>query len=485
MFPSLELNDLIILLPEILIALSALILLIAGVFSSSEKSFFTLMYGSLISCLLSLFLILFFRKTGNVFGDMLISNDFTIFCKSVIMAGSVFSIVIFIGFYKDNPKYKVQEFSPVFMLSLLGILLLVSANDLMSLYISIELQSLAFYILASFNAGDSRSSEAGLKYFITGSVASGLMLYGISFIYGFSGTTSFSVLLHLYNSTGFSTGVYIGLAIILAGLCFKISAAPFHMWTPDVYEGSPAPVTAFFAIVPKISTIAVICRLLIYPFGDSISEWQQIIVVVSVASMFISCLGAIRQVNIKRLLAYSSIGHTGYMLTGLVAYDSGGLEAILFYLVIYMVMSAGIFASIIMVRNKNGTSDEITTFSNLSLNKPFLSLLISALLLSMAGIPPFAGFFSKFFVFEALVSKGMYYLAIAGVISSIISAFYYIRIIKIMYFDEVFIPINNELRFELKVVALIAALFSSFLLFSPFIDSILSFSKLAALSILN
>lgn len=485
MITNFQLNNILILLPEILVILSALVLVVLGVFFKQEKSFFSLMLLALISCVVTFFVILFYQKTGYVFGKMLVNNSFTIFCKELVLIGAICSIILSIGFYKDQRKYIVQEFPSILMFSLAGIMLLVSANDLISLYMSIELQSLAFYVLASINSKEMRSSEAGLKYFITGSVASGLLLYGISFIYGFTGSISFHDLLDLYHSKGFSSGVYIGLSVMLAGLCFKISAVPFHMWTPDVYQGAPTPVTAFFAIVPKVSFIAIICRFLMYPFGNSVLHWQQIIIFASIASMIVSALGALRQIDIKRLLAYSSIGHVGYMLSALAIADVKGIHAILFYLVVYVTMNAGLFACIMMIRNKNGTSTEITTFSGLANNKPFLSLSITILLLSMAGVPPFAGFFAKVFIFNTVIGNGLYYLAIIGVLSSVISVFYYLRIIKIMYFDEVTVPINRELRVELKFIAFLAVIFNTVFFISPVLKLVMNLSRVAVSGIFN
>jgi len=317
----------------------------------------------------------------------------------------------------------------------LGMMLMISANNFMSLYLGLELQSLALYVLAASQRDSGRATEAGLKYFVLGSLASGMLLYGASLVYGFSGTTGFDALAKALAVEA-PVGVTVGMVFILAGIAFKISAAPFHMWAPDVYEGAPTPVTAFFAVAPKIAAFALLLRVLTGPFGSMVEQWSQVIVFISVASMVVGGFAAIVQTNIKRLMAYSSIGHVGYALIGLAAGGPDGVRSVLIYLAIYLAMNAGAFAIILSMRQKERSLEGIEDLAGLSKTHPMMALSLAIFMWSMAGIPPFAGFWSKWMVFSAAIDKGMIALSIIGVLTSVVSAFYYLRVIKVMYFDE-------------------------------------------------
>jgi len=323
------------------------------------------------------------------------------------------------------------------LFALVGMLFMVSANDLMSLYMGMELSSLALYVLASFNRDSLKSTEAGIKYFVLGALASGLFLFGASLVYGFSGTTNFNLLAEAITSQPqASPGLLTGFVLIAVAFCFKVSAAPFHMWTPDVYEGAPTPVTAYFSIVPKIAALALLARLLCDPFHAMHAAWQQIIIVASLASMLVGAFGALGQKNIKRLLAYSSIGHVGYLLAGLATGTVSGVAAVLLYLSLYLLMSAGAFACIMMMKKNNEYVEEIYDLSGLSRTHPRMAFALALFMFSMAGIPPLAGFFGKMYIFLATLESGLFALAIIGGLASVVACFYYLKVVKVMYFDE-------------------------------------------------
>jgi NADH-quinone oxidoreductase subunit N len=314
---------------------------------------------------------------------------------------------------------------------------MISANDLIALYVGLELQSLSLYVIAAMKRDQLRSTEAGLKYFVLGALSSGLLLYGCSLIYGFAGTTSFESLADQLGVVEEAPiGLIVGLVFLSAGLAFKVSAVPFHMWTPDVYEGAPTPVTAFFAVAPKIAAMALLLRVMLGPFGDLVEEWRQIVWAISVGSMVLGALAAIAQTNIKRLMAYSSIGHVGYALMGLAAGTEQGAGAVMLYLAIYLVMNVGTFACILSMKVNDRMVENISDLAGLSKARPGMAFAMMLFMFSLAGIPPLAGFFGKFFVFAAAIDQGLIYLAIIGALASVISAFYYLRIIKVMYFDE-------------------------------------------------
>jgi NADH-quinone oxidoreductase subunit N len=353
-------------------------------------------------------------------------------------------------------------------------MMMVSANDLIALYMGIELQSLALYVIASFQRDSLRSTEAGLKYFVLGALSSGMLLYGCSLIYGFTGATGFTAIAAaIQGQEHAGIGLIVGIVFLCAGLAFKVSAVPFHMWTPDVYEGAPTPVTAFFAVAPKIAGLALFMRALIVPFLAISDDWQQIIVVISVASMLLGAFAAIWQDNIKRLMAYSSIGHVGYALIGLAAGSAEGVRGVLVYLVIYMAMNVGTFACILSMRRRSGMVEGISDLAGLSKRNPLMALALAVFMFSMAGIPPLGGFFGKFYIFIAAVNAELYTLAVIGVLASVVGAFYYLRIIKVMYFDEPGEPFESPMSVELRAIIGVCGVFVTFFAFytAPFIAS--------------
>jgi NADH-quinone oxidoreductase subunit N len=349
-----------------------------------------------------------------------------------------------------------------------GMMMMIAANDLIALYLGLELQSLALYVLASFARDSVRSTEAGLKYFVLGAVASGMLLYGASLVYGFAGTTNFDSLAKLFaDSDNPGIGLITGIVFISVGLAFKISAVPFHMWTPDVYEGSPTPVTAFFSVAPKTAALVLFVRVMVEPFGGLLVEWRQIIWAIAVASMLLGAIAAINQKNIKRLMAYSSIGHVGYALIGLAAGSAAGVRGILIYMAIYLFMNIGTFAVILCMRRQGKLVEGIDDLAGLSRTHPALALALAIFMFSMAGIPPLAGFFAKLYVFLAAIDAGLYTLAVIGVVTSVVGAFYYLRIVKLMYFDEPKGEFDRPFGGEVQAVMLVAALVIMFFFVWP------------------
>lgn len=462
--------DLVHTLPECALLVGTLMLLAVFIWKKEASAPLLL---STASAYLGVILVLVLCEKGSggtLWNGMLVVNGFTQFVKSLIVLGAMLCLFMAIGFYRRYHLYLQGEFALIVLFAVLGMLLMVSAHDLMALYVGMELQSLALYILAAMHRQSLKSTEAGLKYFVLGALSSGMFLYGCSLIYGFSGTTQFSVLATLYaQGNSMPLGALVGLVCIIAGLCFKIAAVPFHMWAPDVYEGAPLPVTTFFAVAPKVAAVAVFIRLVMVPFAGIVTEWQQVIMFVSAISMVIGALGAMRQVNIKRLMAYSSIGHIGYVLIGLATGSHEGIQAILVYLFVYITMTLGMFACIMMVKSKDHINEDIYALAGLAKTRPLMAVTIAILMFSMAGIPPFAGFFGKFFIFLAAIKQGMYTLAVIGVLSSVLAAFYYIRIIKIMYFDEATVSFDKDVDIEMRLVAGTAAILNLlfFAVFTP------------------
>jgi NADH-quinone oxidoreductase subunit N len=345
---------------------------------------------------------------------------------------------------------------------------MVSANDLITLYVGLELQNLALYVVASFNRESVRSSEAGLKYFVLGALSSGMLLYGASLIYGFAGTTAFDDIAKLLTgSARIETGILIGLVFVVVGLAFKVSAVPFHMWTPDVYEGAPTPVSAFFAVAPKLAALALFIRFMIAPFGPLIAEWRQVIVFLSIASMLLGAIAAVAQQNIKRLMAYSSISHVGYALIGLAAGTADGIRGVLVYLAIYLVMTIGSWAVILCMCRRGRMLEGISDLGGLSQSQPGLALALAIFMFALSGIPPTAGFFAKFYVFLAAVNAQLTGLAVIGVVTSVISAFYYLRVVKVMYFDEPVGAFDRPISAELKGVLFVTAVGTLFFFLIP------------------
>ena len=369
----------------------------------------------------------------SIYLNSYVIDEFSSLFKIMIFIGSIVTLVMFVS-SREDLHINLYEFPILILFSTLGMMVMVSANDLLAMFIGLELQSLSLYVLAALNRNSLLSSEAGIKYFILGALSSGLLLFGISYIYGFSGNTNFNLIAVNYNSE--SLGLLIGIVFVLAGLAFKVSAVPFHMWTPDVYQGAPTPITAFFALAPKIAAMGLLVRFLFNSFGELYLDWQQIIFFISIASMILAAFAAIAQTNIKRLMAYSSIGHIGYALIGVACVSSEGLRSLLIYLMIYLVMNVSVFTVILSLKRNDAYFENISDLSGMYKNHPFTTILVALMMFSLAGIPPLAGFFGKFYIFVAALESNMVFLAVVGIIASVISAFYYLRIVKIMYFDE-------------------------------------------------
>ena len=454
-------------LPEIVLAGCGLAILVFGVVQKKE-SFATCTALVLAAFAITAFLVL---RTGDTaaYSGLFVADSFATYAKMLILGGSALSVILSLDF---NKRVGIGRFEfPVLMLfSTVGMMVMASASSLMSLYLGLELQSLAIYVLCAFARDDVRSSEAGLKYFVLSALASGLLLYGISLTYGFSGSMDFGRLAQaITDPTGVSTGLVVGIAFVVAGLAFKLSAVPFHMWTPDVYEGAPTPVTAFMSTAPKVAPFVVLLRVMIGPFGHVFVQWQPIIYVVAIGSMILGSFAAIGQSNIKRLMAYSSIGHMGYALIGLAAGTEAGVRGVLIYLLTYIVMSAGAFACIIAMRRNGKQVERITDLGGLAKTDLPLAALLAIFMFSMAGIPPFAGFFGKLYIFLAAVNSGMWFLAILGVLTSVVGCFYYLRIIKVMFFDNAE-PAFDKRSASVSFVAIASGAFTVLFLFglAPF-----------------
>ncbi|MBP5855531.1 NADH-quinone oxidoreductase subunit NuoN [Marivibrio halodurans] len=424
-------------LPEIFLAIAVMGLMMVGVFVKPDRAL-PLVSALAIAVLLVAGALIAAGGGGYqlAFGDLFVVDRFAVFMKLLVIAGSVLAIIMSEGFIRREGMDRF-EYPVLICLATLGMLMMVSANDLIALYIGLELQSLSLYVTASLQRDRLRSTEAGLKYFVLGALSSGMLLYGASLIYGFGGTTEFGALAaHFGELESVPVGVITGIVFLVAGLAFKVSAVPFHMWTPDVYEGAPTPVTAFFAVAPKIAAMALLLRVMMGPFGGMVGEWFQIIWFVSAASMVLGAFAAIPQTNIKRLMAYSSIGHVGYALIGLAAGTEEGVTGILIYMAIYLVMNVGTFACILSMKVKGRMVEQISDLAGLAKTKPAMAAALLIFMFSMAGIPPMAGFFGKLYVFRAAINAELYTLAVIGALASVVSAFYYLRIVKVMYFDE-------------------------------------------------
>ncbi|MBI3508012.1 MAG: NADH-quinone oxidoreductase subunit NuoN [Proteobacteria bacterium] len=422
--------------PEIFLACAGLFLLMFGVFGG-EKSTRTVSWLAIASLLVATALIGTPEGGRGVgFSGLFVSDGYSSFAKALVFLATAASLLISLEF-NEREGFARFEYPVLMVFAALGMAMMVSANDLISLYMGLELQSLSLYVLAAIRRDSIRATEAGLKYFVLGALSSGLLLYGASLIYGFSGTTNFDTLAATMIDQAGATpiGVIFGIVFVSAALAFKISAAPFHMWTPDVYEGAPTPVTAFFAAAPKVAAIALFARVLVGPFGPLVHDWQQIVVFIAIASMAIGAFAAIAQTNIKRLMAYSSIGHVGYALVGLAAGDEAGVLGVLVYMAIYLAMNLTAFAAILCMKRDGKMVESISDLSGLARTQPLVAAAMAISMFSMAGIPPLAGFFGKLYVFLAAVSAGLYSLAVIGVLASVVSAFYYLRIVKVMYFD--------------------------------------------------
>ncbi len=426
-------------LPEIVLGVSGLLILAGGVIPKKD-TFFPVSMAVIGALVLTAALVLG-QGEGTAFMGQYVSDGFSRFTKVLILLGAALALVLALDF---NTKAGLDrfEYAVLMLFAAQGMLVMVSANDLMSLYIGLELLSLSLYVIAAFDRDNPRSAEAGLKYFVLGALASGLLLYGSSLVYGFAGTTNFDRLADALSSGQVGMGLIIGLVFVLAGLCFKISAVPFHMWTPDVYEGAPTPVTAFFATAPKIAAIALLMRVLAGPFGDLSAQWQQVIWFAAAGSMLLGAFAALTQKNIKRLMAYSSIGHVGYALMGLAVATDGGFRGVLVYMAIYLVMNLGTFAVLVAMRRNGKSLEQVDDLAGLGRTDPQMALWMAIFMFSMAGVPPMAGFFGKLYVFLAAVQEGFWVLALIGVFTSVVGSYYYLRIIKVMYFDAAAEPLD-------------------------------------------
>ena len=421
-------------LPEIFISLSIMFLLVLGVFKkdSSKITFNISLLVLLIASIITLNETFSINRV-TLFNNSVVIDHMSSLMKIITLIGAFLVLVISSAYLKSFKIFKI-EYPVLILSSVLGMMVMISSNDLMVFYMGLELQSLALYVLATFNRDQLKSSEAGLKYFVLSALSSGLLLYGCSLIYGFSGSTNFNIISSQLNSNEYV--LTFGIVFILVGLAFKISAVPFHMWAPDVYEGSPTSVTLFFTMVPKIAALTVFIRFLYVPFLNLIDQWQMIIIFLSIASMLFGAIAAIGQTNIKRLVAYSSIGHIGYTLAGLATGSNEGIQSSIIYISIYVIMNLALFSCLLMLKRNDQYYEDIDDLSGLSKNHPLLSLSLLVILFSLAGIPPLAGFFAKFYIFKAVIEQSMYFLAIVGLLSTVIAAFYYLRIIKIIYFDK-------------------------------------------------
>ncbi|MBX6320691.1 MAG: NADH-quinone oxidoreductase subunit NuoN [Rhodospirillaceae bacterium] len=446
-------------LPEIVLIAAGLALLMLGVFRRDNPTRLVA-WLSVAALTVAGVLVLAGPAEGEAaFGGLFVVDRFAVFLKVLVLAGSALSIIMALDFVEREHMSRF-EFPILMVFATLGMLMMLSANDLIALYIGLELQNLALYVVASFQRDSLRSTEAGLKYFVLSALSSGLLLYGASMIYGFVGSTGFVAIASAMSAAepGPSIGVIIGLVFLAAGLAFKISAVPFHMWTPDVYEGAPTPVTAFFSVAPKVAALGLFIRVLVGPFGSQTAQWQQIVMFISVASMLLGAFAAINQTNFKRLMAYSSIGHIGYALIGLTPGTPLGVRSVLIYMAIYIFMNLGTFAVILCMRQRGRMVEGIYDLAGYSKTHPGMAAALAALMFSMAGIPPLAGFFAKLFVFQAAVNAGLFWLAVVGVVTSVVSAFYYLRIVKIMYFDEAKEAFDTPMSWEVRAVLALSSL---------------------------
>ena len=458
--------------PEIFLSISIMTLLMIGVFKkNSEKIVYNLSVITLL-VLLALIINLFSISETFVFNESYKIDTLSTFMKSLTIISAIFVMISSITYLSSLNILKI-EYPILILSSILGMMVMISSNDLIVFYLGLELQSLALYVLASFNRDNILSSESGLKYFVLSALSSGLLLYGCSLVYGFSGSTNFTYIAN--SSSNLEYGVIFGLVFIIVGLAFKISAVPFHMWAPDVYQGSPTSVTLFFAALPKVAALTVFIRFLYTPFVNLIDQWQTILVFISIASMVFGAIAAIGQSNLKRLIAYSSIGHMGYALAGLASGTNQGIQSSVTYISIYLVMTLAFFSCLFMLRKKNQFYEKIDDLSGLSTNHPVLSFSLLIVLFSLAGIPPLAGFFAKFYIFMAVIEQSMYFLAIVGLLSTVVAAFYYLRLIKIIYFDKPKEKFETDHHLGLKItLAISTAILVLYFIYPGFLITLVS-----------
>ena len=450
--------------PEIFISLAIMFLLIVGVFKKNSSN---LIYNLTV---ISLLIALAFTFNYPIETELSLFNEsykidyLSTFMKILTLVSGIFVMLVSSKYIQITKILKIEY--PILLLSsILGMMVMISSNDLIVFYMGLELQSLALYVLASFNRKNLLSTESGVKYFVLSALSSGLLLYGCSLIYGFSNSTNFVLIAENLNSNNY--GLTFGIVFILVGLAFKISAVPFHMWAPDVYQGSPTSVTLFFAVLPKIAALTVFIRFLYIPFINLIDQWQMIIVFLSIASMLFGAIAAIGQKNLKRLIAYSSIGHMGYALAGLSVGSNEGIQSAIAYISIYLIMNLAFFSCLFMIRKNENYFENIEDLTGLSKNHPILSISLLIVLFSLAGIPPLAGFFAKFYIFMAVIEQSMYFLAVIGLLSTVIAAYYYLRIIKIIYFDPEKEKYDTDHHLGLKVSLVISTIFILFYFIYP------------------
>lgn len=438
--------------PEMLVALGAVVLLVLGVIINKERSPLVSWLAVLLLAATAV-LIMAQPADGVLFNGLFIADSFARFMKVLVIGGAGLALILSMPHALENGVHK-YEYAVLALLATLGMMVMVSANDLMSLYVGLELQSLSLYVMAAIKRDDPRATEAGLKYFALGALSSGMLLYGASLIYGFTGHTNLQEIVVAIASEGRSIGLIFGLVFLLAGIAFKISAVPFHMWTPDVYEGAPTPVTAFFAMAPKVAAMTLMVRLVMDSFEPITRDWQQIVIFLSIASMVLAAFAAIGQKSIKRLIAYSSIGHVGFALVGLSSGTQVGVEGVAIYMAIYVAMTVGLFACLLSLRTEKGYVETISDLAGAAQTRPFVAAVMAILMFSLIGLPPLAGFFAKWHVFLAAIEANLYVLSVIGVLASAVSAFYYLRVVKVMYFDEPvnnFIAVPNELNILMAV----------------------------------
>jgi NADH-quinone oxidoreductase subunit N len=451
--------------PELLMAVSAMAVLLIGLFSG-KHSYTVSTIAALVAVITAGVLVFQGDPTRvEILKGMFVMDSFAWMVKLLLLGGIGVSLILSLRSMQEDGNARF-EYPVLILLSGLGMMMMVSAHDLLALYVGLELQSLALYVLAAFNRDNAKSAESGMKYFVLGAISSGLLLFGASLIYGYTGTTNFSMIGHTL-SEGLSAGALIGMVFVIAGISFKISAAPFHMWTPDVYEGAPTPVTAYFALVPKLAAIALLTRLLFEAFPAALPQWGQIVWLLAVLTMAVGSFAALMQNNIKRLLAYSSIGNMGFALVGLAAANVEGVASVLVYMVIYMIMTAGTFGIVLSMRRDGKALEQISDLSGLSRNSPALAYALAILMFSMSGIPPLAGFFGKFLVFKAAIGAGLYGLAVFGVLMSVVAAYYYLRVIKVMFFDEPVEKFDSNAPFTRRAVIAVSVVLVLVFILAP------------------
>lgn len=469
---SFDLAEFALLTPELIVLGGALLLLVFGALRGARATGgITLLSMGVMLAALCYAWPTAGGSASTVFNDMLAMDDFTQFVKCMVLIASTLVLGMSFDWLAIGP-HKKFEYPVLVLLSTAGMMVMVSANDLLTLYLGLELSSLALYVLAAYDRDNATSSEAGVKYFVLGALSSGMLLFGASLVYGYTGTTNFTTMIALFangeeTQASVAYGAVVGMVMLVIALSFKISAVPFHMWTPDVYQGAPTPVTMLFATAPKIAAMAIFIRLLMDPFANLLPDWQNILAIIAVASMMVGAFGALTQTNIKRLLAYGSIGHVGYMLVGLAAGTPEGIKGVLIYFALYLFMSVGTFGFVLFMRRAGEQVENISDLAGLSKTSPRGALFMLLMMFSMAGIPPLAGFYSKFFVFLSAIQSELYGLAVIGVLTSVVAAFYYLRIVKVMYFDEPVLGLERHVPFFSQAVLLICALVTALFFLYP------------------